>query len=351
MLFLNLDDILLLSCGRRCAFDMAHPLARHQAVVLAAESRPRPVHLVEAGRFPNAAARRLHEASARFACRTVKHHFLVDPDVETYDDLRSAADIFCSFTDGFQETFGLTPLEAMAAGLPVVVSDWDGYRDTVRDGIDGFCVPTLMPSPGSGQDLADRYADGADALQRYSGYTSQMVAIDVQAAAGAFEVLIQNPDLRQRFGAAGSRRAREIFDWPVVMAQYDHLWSDLAARRRAAGDAALGGPGGPRTHPGRVCPFDMFASYATRTIAPDDTVSLTAGFGQEHFDALCTLDLVSFAKTVMPRDDELRQILEHLIRVGPLQVATIVELFPSDRRCVVERGLVWLHKLNIVQIV
>ena len=28
----------------------------------------------------------------------------------------------------------------MAAGLPVVVSDWDGYRDTVRDGVDGFRI-------------------------------------------------------------------------------------------------------------------------------------------------------------------------------------------------------------------
>ena len=39
-----------------------------------------------------------------------------------------------------QETFGLTPLEAMAAGLPCVVSDWNGYRDTVRLFLEG--VPT-----------------------------------------------------------------------------------------------------------------------------------------------------------------------------------------------------------------
>ena len=26
----------------------------------------------------------------------------------------------------------------MAAGLPLVVSDWSGYRDLVRDGVDGF---------------------------------------------------------------------------------------------------------------------------------------------------------------------------------------------------------------------
>ena len=26
----------------------------------------------------------------------------------------------------------------MAAGVPVVVSDWDGYRYTVSDGVEGF---------------------------------------------------------------------------------------------------------------------------------------------------------------------------------------------------------------------
>ena len=55
----------------------------------------------------------------------------------------ASSDIFISLSDNFQETFGITPLEGMASGLPVVVSDWDGYRDTVRDQIDGFTIPTI----------------------------------------------------------------------------------------------------------------------------------------------------------------------------------------------------------------
>ena len=50
----------------------------------------------------------------------------------------SSADIFCSFADNIQETFGLTPIEAMACGLPCVVSDWNGYKETVRDQVDGL---------------------------------------------------------------------------------------------------------------------------------------------------------------------------------------------------------------------
>ena len=61
----------------------------------------------------------------------------------------SAADVFTSLSDNIQESFGLTPIEAMASGLPVLVSDWDGYRDTVTHGAEGLVVPTVMPPAGS----------------------------------------------------------------------------------------------------------------------------------------------------------------------------------------------------------
>ena len=53
--------------------------------------------------------------------------------VHDVGELWAAADVFLSLVDNIQETFGITPLEAMAAGLPVVASDWDGYRYTMRD--------------------------------------------------------------------------------------------------------------------------------------------------------------------------------------------------------------------------
>ena len=61
------------------------------------------------------------------------------------DDAWAAADVFISLADNAQEAFGLTPLEAMAASLPCIVSDWNGYRDTVRDGVDGDLIPAMMP--------------------------------------------------------------------------------------------------------------------------------------------------------------------------------------------------------------
>ena len=39
------------------------------------------------------------------------------------------------------ESFGMVLTEAFASGTPVVASDIAGYRDVVRDGVDGLLVP------------------------------------------------------------------------------------------------------------------------------------------------------------------------------------------------------------------
>jgi glycosyltransferase involved in cell wall biosynthesis len=91
-----------------------------------------------------------------------------------------AADLFISLADNIQETFGLTPVEAMAAELPVLVTDWDGYRETVRDGMDGFRIPTWMPPPTFGQDLAVGYALG---LLSYDQYVARLIPAERQKTA------------------------------------------------------------------------------------------------------------------------------------------------------------------------
>ena len=63
------------------------------------------------------------------------------------------ADVLCAPSLG-GESFGMVLTEAFAAGTPVVASDIAGYRDVVRNGVDGVFVPR-----GDAQALAETLRD------------------------------------------------------------------------------------------------------------------------------------------------------------------------------------------------
>lgn len=56
--------------------------------------------------------------------------------------LYRSSDVYFSPSDTVQESFGMSLTEAMACGLPLIVSDWNGYKDVLIHGITGFKVPT-----------------------------------------------------------------------------------------------------------------------------------------------------------------------------------------------------------------
>ncbi|PZS09865.1 MAG: phosphatidylinositol alpha-mannosyltransferase, partial [Solirubrobacterales bacterium] len=81
------------------------------------------------------------------------------------DDERKAAelqraDVLCA-PSLRGESFGMVLTEAFAAGTPVIASDIAGYRDVVRDGVDGVLVP-----PADAQALAEALRDLYEEPQR-----------------------------------------------------------------------------------------------------------------------------------------------------------------------------------------
>jgi phosphatidylinositol alpha-mannosyltransferase len=92
-----------------------------------------------------------------------------------------------------RESFGVVLVEAMAAGLPVVASDIEGYRDVLPDSA-GRLVP-----PG-----------------------------DAAALAGALEELLADGELRVRLGEAG-RRESERYAWPRVAERTLAVYERVAA--------------------------------------------------------------------------------------------------------------------------
>ncbi|MBI4798615.1 MAG: glycosyltransferase family 4 protein [Desulfarculus sp.] len=190
----------------------------------------RPVRLLLAGAEDRLYGQALME-TARGLGLAQRVHLFKNFDTSLKPTLLAAADIFVSPSDNLQETFGLAIIEAMAAGLPVVASDFSGYRDLVADGKTGFLVPTLGPSHyGPLDPLWPLLADHIAAL-----LTSQRLAVDLGILHQRLEMLASDGELRRRLGQAGRRRAEQRFDWAVVVPRLERLWLELARQAQRAG--------------------------------------------------------------------------------------------------------------------
>jgi starch synthase len=275
---LNDSDVCVLYMGRLDLRTKANLLPMLDALQLAAqqlqsENGPR-LHLVLAGWFACEWDETQLRAAAYQVCPDVR---VVFEDGRTSDaryGVWHAADLFTSLVDNIQETFGLTPIEAMAAGLPVVVSDYDGYRESVRDGVDGIRIRTWQPAAGEGIDLMDGHADVAINYRDYVSRASAFIGLDIAQAAKAYAQLASDPVLRHRMGQAGQQRARNEYDWERLIPRYMALFEELARVRQQAHQVSNwhtndqpSGPHWGHRHPRRSDPFHSFSHYPTHTLA------------------------------------------------------------------------------------
>jgi len=136
----------------------------------------------------------------------------------------SASDILISPVDNIQETFGISIVEAMACGLPVVASDWSGYRELVEHGRTGFLIPTTW-NPSAADRVSARAPFLTDSVRRHQ--LAQQTVVSPRAMYDSLERLIVNAELRREFGAAGRAKAVSEFDWKRIVGMHEELWKDL----------------------------------------------------------------------------------------------------------------------------
>jgi len=158
-------------------------------------------------------------------------NFLFNPSQREKYLLYTASDIFVSPSDNLQESFGLTVLEAMVSGLPVVVSDWDGYKDIVQHNKTGFLIPTFW---------ANCNHQTADYTYLFRGHTNtenltlgQSVCVDIKKMTEYLNLLIKYKDLRSKLGSNAREHVLKNYDWSVVIPKYERLWYKLIDEARA----------------------------------------------------------------------------------------------------------------------
>lgn len=148
-----------------------HGIAARLLVVGGESDRPDPAITPEIGRLQAVAAEEGVGDAVTFVGRR---------DRSVLRDYYGAADVFV--TTPWYEPFGITPVEAMACGTPVVGSNVGGIKSTVADGRTGYLVPPDDPSA-----LAERLA-----------------------------YLYQRPDVLEDFSRRAVLRANELYTWERV---------------------------------------------------------------------------------------------------------------------------------------
>ena len=265
------DAFVVLWTGRLELHCKAHHGATFRALAHAAEActeRPWVLLMYGTAVMPTIPPA-LHEAAASL-CPTVDVRLLDGHDLNLGALARAASDSFLSLVDCLQETFGLTPIEAMASRLPVVASDWNGYRDTVDDGRTGFRIPTQSFEPGWDDLQLQQLALEETALDPVSARISSQIGVDVEAAGAALVRLAKSPEMAVAMGCLGERRAREHYDWSAVLQRYSELLDELQERRQhAMADPSLAPLANQRPIPALA---QIFTAWPSSTIDANTAV-------------------------------------------------------------------------------
>jgi len=338
------NDIVLLWVGRLSAAIKAHPLAMFQAAERATQKTGKRVHLVMVGYFVPQEAEVQFKKLAADICHQARVSFIATNDKRFPDGLWAAGDIFLSLIDNCQESFGLTPLEAMAAGLPRVVSDWDGYRDSVDDGVDGFLIRTTQPPAGNGFDLTAQVLQGREVYGGFLAKAALTVAVDAEQAGDRLAQLIEDPGLRTRFVEKARARVSASYDWKGIIPTYEALWREQAERRTTLPFAKSQWKAALPTLPD---PYTMYQSYPTGALSEDDRITIAAS--PDEIKILWRYEINSYVNDTLVAPPDLSRLLAWLAEGQGSTIGAVFTHFPALGRPQLWRTLAWLQKLGIVK--
>lgn len=346
-------DVVLLSFGRIDPMTKSHPLPLWIAINHAQRNLDGEIklHLIIAGQAPDQylvdEVRKVSEdCDLSFII-----HWVDGSDESKSRYIWSAADIFISLPDNLQETFGLTPVEAMASALPCIASDWSGYRDTVVPMDTGFLIPTYMPNRDSGLGVyfGNRYEENIDSFSHYVGGLSQVTAIDIEACSSAIEYLAKNPDERRRMGQNGRDRAEQLYDWSVILPQYLDLFDELTARREKDFTIGTYDPSRECSHPFNPDPLSVFLGFSDN-IVDGNTIVQPVQKGVKTYRWLLEYSVTSFARDILLKPDHIGDLVDKVVADDGCQINQICQYFPDVNQKYVIGTCLWLSKYGMVKL-
>lgn len=345
-------DVVFATVARLSPHEKFDPIPVFAAFAEAQRRLPdRRLHLLFCGVFAESYSRRVFERGAAQVMPGVGFHLRDGADRDQRQAVLSAGDVFLFPIDNIQETYGLAPVEGMAAGLPVLCSDWDGLRDTVTPEV-GFRVPTSgLPARHLAPE-ALRHHGGTDSYVQYCSLVSSMTEIDFGALVARIVDLAAAPDLRRRMGAAAQARARQVYDWAAVIPQMQALWAEQTARRQVAVQAGGVARMAADLLPVAPSPGALFAAWPTARF-DGDAVRFARRPADEAAagpEALLAARDYQGLKRSFAEPAQLRAVIAALDAAGP--AGTTRDALAQDcgiTAVAADRILIWLLKYGLAQ--
>ena len=339
-------DVVFATIARLNPHEKFDPLPIFIAMQAAVANLPAGVkmHVVMCGQFRQPYARDVFEKGAARLMPDVGFLLLDGAKAEERQRTLSGGDVLLFMIDNIQETFGLGPLEGMAAGLPVLASDWDGLKDTVTADC-GLRVTSRLLGPHHMANESARLQGGVDSFPQYSAAVSAMTELDMGDMTAKIVALASHPDLRARLGAGALARAKTTYDWAAVIPQMQELWAEQAARKAASTKVA---PIPAYALPIAPSPSLLFASYPSEV----------ARLNEERFMALDRSGQIGLQDMLALRN---YTALNHIF-APPNRIAAVYDAVQAGEETVqaiaaatktsamvVERVVMWLLKYDFVR--
>src|SRR6056297_2371702 len=341
------DDIVVATLSRLLPYGKFDPGPLFIALERAQARLPKgkKLHFVACGIYGDSHSQTVFESCAKAFMPAVSYHHLDGADATARIETLSGSDIFTFPIDNIQETFGLAPIEAMAAGLPVITSDWDGMRDTVTEDV-GIRVPTLTIGPDHTGPEAWGYHHGGLSYQQYGNNLSAMTEIDLAELTDAIVMLALDENKRRAMGKAGQKRAREIYDWAHIIPQMQDLWVEQSAIRSAHADMS---PKPSLPNPVAPLPTDLFRSYPSQIAVPG-VCQAVAVSDKAALQAILTARRYGKIGGMFERQDTLERVLEAILAAGEQGTdARAVAKTLKMNILTVERAWVFFLKYGLIE--
>ncbi|MGV8059367.1 MAG: glycosyltransferase family 4 protein [Smithellaceae bacterium] len=319
------DATIFLYLGRLSPVEKMELIPLLKAFALMAKDKE--VHnnplLVIIGREHNAGYIKILQDVAEKIGITGKVKIISDYRPEDISKFYKMADVFVSPSENIQETFGLTIIEAMSAGLPVVASDWDGYRDNVQKGLTGYLVPTYWADCNWGWD--DRFQ------------LTQSVAVDIYAMAEYLKILAVDSILRLKMGKAAREHVLNNLSWEKIIEKYDALFTEAILANRT------GEKHTPEESVDLPSPFSVFEDYPSHVLTSEDSLVLKDVNGFTAYSNVEQLADISLINSII-----------NMAYPQPLKIAGIITAIKLKHNIVeanIFRQIMLLLKYGVLEIV